>query len=120
MIAQALVFRAIASFIPGFGQAQAGLQFAGLFAHGGRIGSGEFGMVGEAGRPEVVSSPSFVRGPAQVEPMAGGGNASAVASEILSRVGPPPGNAPPQAIARDSWWRETFALLATDNSEREG
>jgi lambda family phage tail tape measure protein len=41
--------------------------FAGFFANGGMIPSGQFGVVGEAG-PELVS------GPAQVTPLGGGGD----------------------------------------------
>ena len=43
-----------------------GGSFAGFFANGGRIGAGQFGVVGEAG-------PEFVAGPATVTPMSAGG-----------------------------------------------
>ena len=58
--------------IPGLGAAQGLLgafsSFAGLFADGGTIPAGSFGLVAEAGRPEIVSSPTFVAGPATVTP----------------------------------------------------
>jgi lambda family phage tail tape measure protein len=50
--------------------------FAGFFANGGRIPSGQFGVVGERG-------PEFVAGPATVTPMtAGGGGATMVTYNI--------------------------------------
>jgi hypothetical protein len=46
--------------------ANGGLGFAGLFANGGTIPSGQVGIVGEGGKPELV------RGPASVTPLVAG------------------------------------------------
>lgn len=55
--------------LPGIGQIggllSAATSFSGLFAHGGHIPSGGWGIVGERG-------PEIVQGPAQVTPMGGG------------------------------------------------
>lgn len=37
-----------------------------LMARGGSLGPGEFGIVGETGMPEIVETPTLVRGPARV------------------------------------------------------
>lgn len=55
--------------------------FAGLFAGGGRIPGGQWGIVGERG-PEVV------RGPAQITPMSGGGGQQVVRHIIEVHEGP--------------------------------
>jgi hypothetical protein len=69
--------------IPGLGSASGLLgsfkSFAGLFADGGNIPSGSFGVVGEQG-PELVS------GPATVTPMSGGGD-MVVNLQIVSQDG---------------------------------
>lgn len=57
-----------------FGGGGKAKKFAGGFATGGHIPAGQFGLVAEAGRAEVVSSPTFVRGPANVAPMDGAGD----------------------------------------------
>lgn len=44
-----------------------GSMFAGMFANGGTIPGGKFGLVGERG-------PEFISGPATITPMSGGGN----------------------------------------------
>ena len=42
------------------------IQYAGAYDAGGYIPPDSFGLVGERGQPELVMSPSFVKGPAQV------------------------------------------------------
>lgn len=117
MIARALIFRAITSVIGGpFGLAGAGggvNQIPG-FQRGGMFSGRRPFIAGERGPELVVPS-----GAGAVVPndRLTGGNAGAVASEILGRVGSPPGNAPPSTIETDRWWREVFSRL--DRQERE-
>lgn len=83
--------------IPGFGTASgllsAATGFAGLFAHGGHIPSGSFGIVGEKG-PEVV------QGPANVTPADGG---------PLLVVNLPPAPDPMAMIYDERWIRALSA-----------
>jgi hypothetical protein len=76
LVAKMLVVKAVMSFLPGVGSFLGfggGLgKFAGMFATGGFIPQGQFGIAGEAGT-EVVSRPTVVQGPANVTPMTGGG-----------------------------------------------
>jgi hypothetical protein len=72
LTARMLIVRGIMSALPGVGSFLGLGRFAGGFASGGTIPAGQFGVVAEAGRPEVVHRPSFVSGPAQVTPIGGG------------------------------------------------
>ena len=60
-------FNALGSSLFNGGAAAGGNVFKGLFADGGTLGAGEWGIAGEAG-PEIVS------GPARITPMNKGGN----------------------------------------------
>lgn len=62
------------------GAAGGGLDFGGFFAEGGRIGAGQFGIVGESG-PELIS------GPATVTPMGGGGSTFIIDARGADREG---------------------------------
>lgn len=73
LLARMLVIKAIMSFLPGVGNFLGFDRFAGGFATGGHIPAGQFGLVAEAGQPEMISSPSFVQGPANVTPMSEAG-----------------------------------------------
>lgn len=119
MIAKALVFVALTSFIPGFGAGGGALSRILNIAsrqRGGPVFGGAPFLVGERG-PEVFV-PSGAGRIMSNEEMAGGPSASAVAGEILRQVGPPPGNAPPSTIETDNWWREVYKRLSRDRSER--
>ncbi len=80
-------------------------SFAGLFADGGTIPAGSFGLVAEAGRPEIVSSPTFVSGPAAVTPMGASMEAPAF---VLPPAQDPIEYAHNARFMRafDAWWRE--------------
>jgi hypothetical protein len=73
LAAKMLIIRGIMSALPGVGSFLGFDRFLGGFAHGGTIPAGKFGLVAEAGMPEVISKPSFVQGPAHVTPMGAGG-----------------------------------------------
>lgn len=53
----------------GAGVSIGGSMFGGLFANGGTLGAGKWGIAGEAG-------PEIVHGPARITPMSGGGSTS--------------------------------------------
>ncbi len=78
-------------------------KFAGFFAGGGHIPRGQFGLVAEAGRPEIVSKPSFVQGPAQVTPT--GGGAAAVHVHV------PPAQ-DPLTLSHDQRWMYALRQMA--------
>lgn len=63
-----------------FGGGSFGSMFAGLFAEGGRIGAGQFGIVGEEG-------PELVQGPASVTPMGRGGHTFYIDARGADREG---------------------------------
>jgi lambda family phage tail tape measure protein len=70
MILRSQVQRLIAQIFGGsslFGGGSGNSNFAGGFANGGTIPSGQFGIVGENG-------PEFISGPANITPMGSGGS----------------------------------------------
>jgi hypothetical protein len=58
----------------------AAFGFKGLFANGGTLGAGNWGIAGEAG-------PELVRGPATIQPLGGAGRASIDASVTIGSIG---------------------------------
>lgn len=78
--------------------------FAGFFQHGGHIGRGQFGVVGERG-------PEFVQGPATVSP--GGLTISVDASSL-------PAPRTPFEQARDQMWQELLDESARVNKQSGG
>ncbi len=105
--------------VPFLGKAQSLLSafsFAGGFASGGHIPAGQFGLVAEAGRPEIVSRPSLVSGPADVTPMDGGLSAAVVdALASMPRV-----PMTPEAYALTDWFRRVHTAASVDRQARGG
>lgn len=76
LAAKMLFIKGIMTFLPGVGSFLGfggGKGFAGLFAGGGHIPAGQWGIAGEAGPERVVTGPTAVKGPASVTPTQGGG-----------------------------------------------
>ncbi len=63
-----------------------GLTFAGKFEHGGMIGSGQYGLVGEAG-PELVRGPAVITSARTTADMGRGGGSKPVSITIINQAG---------------------------------
>jgi TP901 family phage tail tape measure protein len=60
-----------------------GGRYAGMFATGGYIGAGQWGIAGETGEPEVVQGPARVFNPSEsAEMLSGGGTPTLVIEEL--------------------------------------
>lgn len=103
LTARFLVFKALSAAIPGFGGAFGPLL--GFRAAGGPVSSGRPYIVGERG-PELfvphLSGTIVPNGQLQ----GGGADAAAVVELAFARMGPPPGNPPPQVLARERYWQD--------------
>jgi TP901 family phage tail tape measure protein len=59
--------------------------FAGMFAKGGRLKAGQWGIAGETGQPEIVSGPARVYNPAESAAMMNGSGETAIRVVIEDR-----------------------------------
>jgi TP901 family phage tail tape measure protein len=69
-----LVSEAQRNTIRGFEANYPGGRYAGMFATGGHIGRGQWGIAGETGEPEIVQGPARVYSPSESAEMMGGGD----------------------------------------------
>lgn len=60
--------------------------FAGMFAKGGVIPKGMWGIAGETGQPEIVQGPATIHNPAQTQQMLGGGGAGGGRGDLDVKV----------------------------------
>lgn len=83
--------------------------------HGGNVMRGQSYWVGEQGAERFVPQQ-----PGRIVPAsdAGGGGAGALASEIMDRVGPPPGPTSPEVAATHDYYRRLFSEMVKDGKDR--